>query len=110
MTGAVRTLIHVPAQVKRGEVVELRAMLAHPMETGHRADGQGGTVPRDIVTHFECRLDGVPVFAAQLYPAIAANPYLAFTLRADDSGMLTFAWRGDRGFAHSQAVPLVVAA
>jgi sulfur-oxidizing protein SoxZ len=104
-----RTLIDVPASVKRGEVFTVRATIGHPMETGHRADGQGGTVPRDIVTQFECRLDGTTVFAATLHPAIAANPYLAFTLRAQDSGTLTFSWRGDRGFSHSQTLPLVVA-
>jgi sulfur-oxidizing protein SoxZ len=103
-----RTLIHVPPRVAQDEVVELRATLGHAMETGHRADGQGGVVARDIVTRFECRLDGELVFAADLYPAIAANPYLAFPLRAHRSGTLTFSWRGDRGFAHSQSVPLVV--
>ncbi len=103
-------LIHLPPRIERGSVVEVRCTLAHPMETGHRADGRGGTVPRDIVTRFECQLDGTTVFAATLHPAIAANPYLAFTLRAQDSGTLTFTWRGDRGFAHSQTLPLVVAA
>jgi sulfur-oxidizing protein SoxZ len=106
----VRTLIHVPPSVRRGEAFEVRATLGHPMETGHRADGQGATVPRDIVNSFECELDGVAVFKAILYPAIAANPTLAFWLRATQSGTLTFTWRGDRGFAHRETVALVVGA
>ena len=106
----VRTLIHVPTSVRRGEVFEVRVTLGHPMETGHRADGQGGTVARDIVNAFECQLDGVTVFAATLYPAVAANPYLAFWLRAARSGTLGFSWRGDRGFAHRETVALVVSA
>jgi sulfur-oxidizing protein SoxZ len=105
---AVRALIHVPPSVRRGEVFELRATLGHPMETGHRADGQGATVPRDIVTHFECRLDGATVFRATLTPAVAANPYLAFSLRAEASGTLSFLWRGDRGFSHQVSATLVV--
>lgn len=107
--GPVRTLVDVPSPVKRGEVVRVRATLAHAMETGHRVDAQGALLPRDIVTRFECRLDGAPVFAATLYPAIAANPYVAFTLRAQASGTLQLRWEGDRGFAHVQSVPLVVA-
>lgn len=107
--GPVRTLIDLPSAVKRGELVRIRATLAHPMETGHRVDAQGGVLPRDIVTRFECRLDGAPVFAATLYPAIAANPYVAFTLRAAQSGTLQLRWEGDRGFSHQQSVPLVVA-
>jgi sulfur-oxidizing protein SoxZ len=107
---AVRTLIAVPPRVKRGEVFDVRATIAHPMETGHRPDGAGGVVARDIATAFECRLDGRVVFAATLYPAIAANPVVAFTLRAERSGTLTFAWEGDRGFRHSETVALDVGA
>jgi sulfur-oxidizing protein SoxZ len=107
---AVRTLIAVPSVVKRGEVFDVRATIAHPMETGHRADGAGGVVPRDALTRFECRLDGATVFRATLYPAIAANPFIAFTLRAERSGTLVFAWEGDRGFRHSESRALIVGA
>jgi len=107
---AVRTLIVAPPLVKRGEVFDLRATIAHPMETGHRADGAGGVVPRDVVTRFECQLDGTTVFRATLYPAIAANPFVAFKLRAERSGTLAFAWEGDRGFRHSETVALNVGA
>lgn len=106
---ATRTLIHVPAQAKRGDVVEIRTTIGHAMETGHRPDAEGRLVPRDIVTRFECRLDGVVVFAADLFPAVAANPYVAFPLRADRSGTLVFTWEGDRGFRHRESVPFVVA-
>jgi len=105
----VRTLIHVPPGARRGEVVEIRATIAHVMETGHRPDAEGRPVPRDIVTRFECRLDSELVFAADLYPAIAANPYLAFPLRAERGGMLSFLWEGDRGFRHQESVPLALA-
>lgn len=106
---AIRTLIHVPAAARRGELIELRATLGHPMETGHRADSQGQLVPRSIVTRFECRLDGERVFGMDLHPAVAANPYVAFPLRAQRSGTLVFSWEGDHGFRHSESAPLVVA-
>lgn len=105
---ATRTLIHLPTPARRGDVIEIRATIAHPMETGHRADADGKLLPRDILTRFECRLDGTLVFAAELHAAVAANPYLAFTLRAERSATLVFTWQGDRGFQHSQTVPLVV--
>ncbi len=106
---AVRTLIAVPAQARRGEVVPIRATIQHVMESGFRPDGQGRTLPRDIVTRFECRLDGQLVFAADLYPAVAANPYLSFVLRAERSGQLAFSWSGDNGFSHGESRPFVVA-
>jgi sulfur-oxidizing protein SoxZ len=72
------------------------------MENGLRHDGYGNVVPRSIATRFECKLDGVLVIAADLYPAIAANPYLAFWLRIDGPGTLRFDWTGDRGFSHRE--------
>lgn len=105
-----RALIRIPKDAKPGDVIEIRATVAHPMETGHRTDSQGQRVPRDIATRFECRLDGVLVCGADLYPAVAANPYLAFPLRVQKSGTLVFTWEGDRGFRHAESVPLEVAA
>jgi sulfur-oxidizing protein SoxZ len=102
-------LIHLPARIERGSVVEIRTTLAHPMETGHRRDSGGTLLPRDIVTRFECRLDGQLVFEADLFPAIAANPYLAFPLRAERDGELRFVWEGDRGFRHQEVRRLVLA-
>lgn len=106
---ATRALIHLPDTVPRGSVVEIRTTLAHPMETGHRRDAGGALRPRDIATRFECRLDQTLIFAADLYPAIAANPYLAFTLRADRAGTLHFLWEGDNGFRHEERRPLALA-
>lgn len=108
MATTVRALIHVPRQVRRGDVVEIRATIAHVMETGHRPDAEGRRVPRDIVTRFECQLDGTPVFAADVYPAVAANPYFAFALRAERSGTLVLTWEGDRGFRHRETAALEV--
>lgn len=106
---AVRALVHLPSPIVRGSVIEIRTTLAHPMETGHRRDSGGALLPRDIATRFECRLDGALVFAADLYPAIAANPYLAFPLRADREGELVFVWQGDNGFRHVERRRLVLA-
>nr|WP_217283768.1 thiosulfate oxidation carrier complex protein SoxZ [Aquabacterium terrae] len=102
-------MIHVPPNPKRGEVVEIRVTLAHPMESGFRPDADGRVLPRDIVTQFSARFDGEPVFAATLYPAIAANPYLAFHWRAERSGTLQLRWEGDNGFVQVESVAVRVA-
>lgn len=99
-----RTLIHLPPSPAVGEVVEIRVTLAHPMETGYRHGEDGQPLPRNIATRFECRFEGAPVFAATLYPAIAANPYLAFTWRVAGSGTLSFHWLGDQGFEQTDTV------
>ncbi len=102
-----RALIHLPATVRRGEVILVRALLAHPMETGHRVASDGQRLARDIIRRVEARLDGELVFAADLHAAIAANPYLVFPLQINVGGTLTVDWRGDRGFAHRESVEIV---
>ena len=103
-----RALITLPASVRQGEAFEVRALLAHPMETGYRPGADGRVLPRDIVRRFSCRYDGETVFSADLHPAIAANPYLSFHVLAGESGTLEFEWAGDNGFRQVEQRPLQV--
>lgn len=104
-----RTLIQAPASARRGEVVEVRVTIAHPMETGYRPGADGRVLPRDILRRFTCRYGGEVVFSAELHPAIAANPYLSFHVLAEASGTLEFEWQGDNGFAQVEQRALQVA-
>lgn len=104
-----RTLIQVPGSARRGEAIEVRVTIAHPMETGYRPGADGRVLPRDILRRFSCRYNGDVVFSAELHPAIAANPYLSFFVLAEASGTLEFEWVGDNGFAQVERRPLQVA-
>lgn len=106
---ATRALIHLPKTARKGEVIEIRTTLAHPMETGYRRDSDGSLLPRNVVTRMEVRYENELVFAADTFPAIAANPFIAFTLVAQTSGPVRVTWTGDNGFTHSETVALVVA-
>ena len=92
-----QALLNLPARVRRGDIFEIRALVAHPMETGLRTGPHGGIVPRNIIEQFRCTYDGVEVFRATLHPAITANPYLAFFTRATQSGVIECTWIDDRG-------------
>ena len=110
---AVRTLIKLPPAAKLGEVVEVSTLIGHPMETGYRVDSEGRKLARNILRRFRCELlvDGEaarPLFSADLHPAIAANPYIAFSMVARRSGSLRFTWEGDAGFSHSETAALTV--
>jgi sulfur-oxidizing protein SoxZ len=87
--------LRVPATARAGEIVEIRTLISHPMETGYRRDQSGELVPRDILTALVCRYGGHEVFRAELHPAISANPYLAFHLRVDASGPVSVSWEVD---------------
>jgi len=101
-------LLSVPARARRGEIVEIKTLISHPMETGHRRTQDGARIPRDIVRLFVCAYNGVEVFRAELHPAIAANPYLVFSTVATESGTLTFRWTGDNGFSATESAALTV--
>jgi sulfur-oxidizing protein SoxZ len=103
-----RALINVPERARRGEVVEIKTLIAHVMETGHRRGQDGAPIPRDIIRLFVCAYNGTEVFRAELHPAIAANPFIVFTTVATESGTLTFQWTGDNGFSVTESAALVV--
>lgn len=104
-----RALIHVPPSPKKGEVIEIRTTIGHPMETGLRVDADGRKVPQDIIRRFTCTYNGEPLFECDLFIAIAANPFIAFHAVATESGTLRFSWQGDNGFSHTEVVAITVA-
>lgn len=103
-----RAIVTVPKSAARGEVIEIRTLIAHPMESGYRIGDAGTPLPRDLIRRFTCRWDDVEIFAADLYPAIAANPLLSFFTVATASGTLTFTWEGDHGFRQVETAAITV--
>jgi len=103
-----RVLINVPPKAKRGEIIEIKTLIAHPMETGYRRSQVGARIPRDIIRLFVCTYNGAEVFRAELHPAIAANPFIVFSTVATDSGTLVFHWTGDNGFSVRESAAIVV--
>ena len=91
-----RALINVPAKAKRGEIIEIKALIQHEMETGFRVASSGNTIPRNIISRFVCMYNGTEVFRADLFPAVAANPFLSFFTVATESGTLEFQWTDDQ--------------
>jgi sulfur-oxidizing protein SoxZ len=103
-----RVLLNVPRSARRGDVVTIRTLIQHTMETGYRPNADGVVAPRDIIRRFTCTYDGEVVFSAELSPAIAANPFLSFTTVATRSGPVTMTWEGDNGFVQTETRPIEV--
>ena len=103
-----RALIHVPPTAKKGDVIEIKTLISHVMETGYRIGVSGEPIPRDIIDDFVCTYAGAEVFRAILFPAIAANPFISFFTVAKESGTLTFAWTDQRGETQVQSAEIKV--
>ena len=101
-------LVNVPAKAKRGAVIEIKTLMSHVMEPGYRHTTAGEVVPRDIITSFTCRFNGAEIFRADLFPAIAANPFLSFFTTASESGRFEFEWIGDNGFVATASAAITV--
>jgi sulfur-oxidizing protein SoxZ len=103
-----RAVVTVQPAAKRGEIVEIKTLAQHTMETGFRRTQTGEIIPRDIIRTFTCTYNGIEVCRVDLHPAIAANPLIAFTTVATESGTLQFRWVGDNGYTVTEIAPLKV--
>ena len=89
--------IKLPDQVKIGDIIEVKTLITHMMETGNRKDKNGKQIPRDIINTFVAKFGDKQVFRAEFGPGISANPYISFQMRVPGPGVFEFAWTDDHG-------------
>ena len=100
--------IKLPETAKVGEIIEIKTLIAHVMETGQRRDAAGRAVPRDIINAFSASYAGREIFKATLHPGTSANPYLQFMMRVPGPGEFEFTWTDDAGAKIAEKVKLNV--
>jgi sulfur-oxidizing protein SoxZ len=100
--------IRIPKLAKKGEVILIRTLVSHVMESGQRKDASGKVIPRNIINRFSCSFNGRPVLVCQIEPAISANPYFEFSARVEESGTFQFTWAADDGSVTSASEKIVV--
>ena len=102
--------VKVPKSAAKGEVIEVKTLISHKMESGFRKDSKTGElVPRKIINKFVCSFNGAQVFASDWHPSISANPYMSFSFKAEESGTFVFEWTDDDGSVYSTEKKLKVA-
>jgi len=101
--------VKVPKKAKAGDIVQIKTLISHKMETGNRKDKKTGKlIPRMIINKFTCNFNGKEVMSADLHPSIAANPYFAFYAKATESGTFDFTWTDDAGKSVSASGKMTV--
>lgn len=108
MAEDIKPRIRVPSTAKKDEIIEIKTLISHPMESGQRKDSQGKTIPRKIVNKMTVTYNGKPVFEAKLEPAISANPYISFFVKATENGEFAFTWTDDDGSVYKATQPITV--
>ena len=89
--------VKVPKSASAGEVITIKTLISHEMESGQRKDKDGNPIPRQIINKFTCEFNGQPVFSCDLDPAVSANPYFEFNAKVNESGTFKFTWVDDDG-------------
>ncbi len=105
---ASKTRIKLPEKTAVGDVIEVRALINHVMETGNRKDAGGQIIPRDIVKSLLVTFGNVTVFRAEFGPGISSNPFVAFYMRVPGPGELVFLWEDDAGVRTIERAPLLI--
>lgn len=99
--GVTKPRVKVPKTVRKGDVITIKTLVRHVMESGQRKNRKtGGRHPRMIINRFVATYNDQPVFSADLEPAIAANPFLQFYARIEESGRFDFLWVDDEGMEY----------
>jgi sulfur-oxidizing protein SoxZ len=105
---AMNPRIKIPDTVRTGDVIEVKTLVTHVMETGNRKDKDGKPITRDIINTFIAKFGDAQVFRAELGPGISANPYISFYMRVPGPGTFEFSWTDDRGTKTVETLALSV--
>jgi sulfur-oxidizing protein SoxZ len=98
----VKPRVKVPRSADAGEVVTIKTLISHPMESGQRKDREGNVIPRQIINRFSVTFNGEPVFSTDLEPAVSANPYFEFQMKVPGEGTVKFEWVDDDGSVYTE--------
>ncbi|MBL8491549.1 MAG: thiosulfate oxidation carrier complex protein SoxZ [Rhodocyclaceae bacterium] len=75
----------IRAQMK-GDVAEVRVLMAHAMETGQRKDNAGNLVPAHFIQQITIEVGGKMVIQGQTGTSVSRNPVFAFKVKGAKAG------------------------
>lgn len=98
----------MPSKAAPGEVVTIKALINHEMQSGQQKDAYGNRIPRQIIHTFNCAFNGRLVFSCDIHPAISNNPFFEFTVKVSESGTFSFEWKDDNGKTYVKESNIIV--
>ncbi|MDO8313339.1 MAG: thiosulfate oxidation carrier complex protein SoxZ [Sideroxyarcus sp.] len=101
--------VKVPKSAKAGDVVTIKSLISHKMESGQRKDAEGKLIPRSIINRFTCDFNGANVIDITIEPAVSTNPYFEFDAKVDAAGEFKFTWYDDDGSVYEDVKSIVIA-
>lgn len=108
MADNVTPRVRVPREASVGDIVSVRSLISHVMESGQRRDDDGNTIPRSIINRFVCDFNGTNVVDVTMEPSISTNPYFQFEAVVNESGTFNFTWHDDDGSVYEETADIAV--
>ena len=108
MADGVKPRVKAPSKAAAGEVVTLKTLISHKMESGNRKDADGNVIPRSIINRFTCDFNGKNVIDVEMHGAISTNPYFEFDATVPEAGEFKFTWYDDDGSVYEDMKPVSV--
>ena len=103
MAENVKPRVRVPKTASKDEVITIKTLISHPMESGQRKDKDGNVIPRSIINRFTAEFNGQLVLDTTLEPAISTNPYFEFDAKVPETGEFKFTWYDEDGSVYEDA-------
>jgi sulfur-oxidizing protein SoxZ len=100
--------VKVPKKASAGEIITIKTLISHEMESGLRKNKEGALIPRKIINKFTAEFNGQLVYSVDIHAAVSANPYLEFTVKVNESGTFKFSWVDDDGTIYTDEQPITV--
>lgn len=80
------------------DLVDVKVLMSHPMETGQRKDADGKLIPARFINRVTATCNGREVLAADWGPSVSKNPFLAFRFRGASKGdKVSISWTDTAG-------------
>ena len=108
MAEGVTPRVKVPKKAAAGDVITIKTLISHPMESGQRKDDDGNVIPRSIINRFTCDFNGQNVIDVTMEPAMSTNPYFEFEASVPEAGEFKFTWYDDDGSVYEETKSIVI--
>jgi sulfur-oxidizing protein SoxZ len=108
MASGVKPRVKVPKTAAVGDVITIKTLISHKMESGQRKDDDGNLIPRSIINRFTADFNGQNVIDVVIEPAVSTNPYFEFEAKIPEAGEFKFAWCDDDGSVYEESKSIAI--
>lgn len=92
--------IKLKAKEKKG-VLQIKALMNHPMETGQRKDKKGEKIPAHYISNVMVQVNDNEAISANWGASISKNPYLSVSAAGKKGDKIKLSWTDNKGESDS---------